>query len=74
MKDNYHKEYYLRNREKIKLSANLYYHQGKGKEVWSRFIEINREHYNKYHRLYEKKIKKDRTMTKKKQDIVLFFD
>ena len=73
MKDNYHKEYYIKNKEKIKLSSNLYYHSGKGKEVWNKFIQLNREHYNKYHRVYERNLNKSKGMEKKKERYSFIF-
>jgi hypothetical protein len=71
--------YYEKNKEKMKNYSKLYYHQGKGKEVWENFKIRNKEKYLGYHRDYynnniKKKSKKKKTMSKEKKSIILFFD
>jgi len=67
--------YYEKNKERIKKYSKLYYHQGKGKEVWENFKIRNKEKYLEYHRdYYHNKKKSNKTMTKEKKSIILFFD
>jgi len=71
--DTYMRQYYLRHKDKIKQLSNKYYHSGKGKLSWKKFIENNKEKYNEYHRIYQKTIKKKR-LVKEKKEIILYFD
>jgi hypothetical protein len=78
--NDYMASYYEKNKEKMKKYSKLYYHQGKGKEVWENFKIRNKEKYLGYHRDYyhnnikKKKSKKKKTMTKEKKSVILFFD
>ena len=69
----YMKEYYLKNKDRIKEISNKYYHSGKGKISWNKFIENNKEKYNEYHRIYEKQNRKKNRMIKEKKEIILYF-
>ena len=71
-RSSYMKEYYKKHKEKIKELSFKYYHSGKGKIAWKRYIENNKEEYNKYHKEYERTNKKKR-MVKQKKEIILYF-
>ncbi len=71
-RSSYMKEYYQKHKEKIKDLSFKYYHSGKGKNAWKRYIENNKEEYNNYHKEYQRTNKKKRMM-KEKKEIILYF-
>jgi hypothetical protein len=64
----YYKEYYAKNREKMKLRAKLYYQKNKHKKqaTMKKYYENNKEKLSEYHRNYQKeyrlKIKKEKNV------------